>query len=52
VKYEEVYLKQHGTVQDLLLGLTQYFQFYNQERWHQSLNYKTPDDVYKPKKIS
>jgi putative transposase len=47
VKYEEVYLKQHGTIQDLLLGLTQYFQFYNQERWHQSLNYKTPDEVYK-----
>lgn len=46
VKYEEVYLKQHGTIQDLLLGLTQYFRFYNQERWHQSLNYKTPDEVY------
>ena len=47
VKYEEVYLKQHSNMQDLLMGLTQYFQFYNQERWHQSLDYKTPDDVYK-----
>jgi len=47
VKYEEVYLKQYGTLQDLLLGLTQYFRFYNQERWHQSLDYKTPDEVYK-----
>jgi putative transposase len=47
VKYEEVYLKQHGTIQDLLLGLTQYFRFYNQERWHQSLDYRTPDEVYK-----
>jgi putative transposase len=46
VKYEEVYLKQHGTIQDLLLGLTEYFRFYNQERGHQSLGYKTPDDVY------
>jgi putative transposase len=46
VKYEEVYLKQHGNIQDLLMGLTQYFQFYNQERWHQSLGYKTPDEVY------
>lgn len=46
VKYEEVYLKQHGTIQDLLLGLTAYFRFYNRERWHQSLGYKTPDDVY------
>ena len=47
VKYEEVYLKQHGNLPDLLMGLTQYFQFYNQERWHQSLAYKTPDEVYK-----
>jgi putative transposase len=47
VKYEEVYLKQHSNIQDLLMGLTQYFQFYNQDRWHQSLAYKTPDEVYK-----
>jgi putative transposase len=47
VKYEEVYLKQHNNMSDLLMGLTQYFQFYNQERWHQALNYKTPDEVYK-----
>ena len=47
VKYEEVYLNQHGNMPDLLMGLTQYFQFYNQERRHQSLAYKTPDEVYK-----
>lgn len=47
VKYEEVYLKQHSNMPDLLMGLTQYFQFYNQERWHQALDYKTPDKVYK-----
>jgi putative transposase len=46
VKYEEVYLKQHSNIQDLLVGLTRYFHFYNQERWHQSLGYKTPDEVY------
>ena len=40
VKYEEVYLKQHDTVQSLLIGLTDYFVFYNQERHHQSLGYK------------
>lgn len=50
VKYEEVYLKQHSNMQDLLMGLTQYFQFYNQERWHQALNYQTPDEVYKTAK--
>ena len=46
VKYEEVYLKQHDTVQSLLIGLTDYFVFYNQERYHQSLGYKTPNRVY------
>ena len=47
VKYEEVYLKNHGTMHELLLGLTDYFQFYNQERLHQSLGYLTPDNVYR-----
>ncbi|MBT3813013.1 MAG: IS3 family transposase [Gammaproteobacteria bacterium] len=46
VKYEEVYLKQHDNVQSLLMGLTDYFVFYNQERRHQSLGYATPDVVY------
>ena len=47
VKYEEVYLKQHGSIQGLLMGLTDYFMFYNEERLHQSLDYKTPDVVYR-----
>lgn len=46
VKYEEVYLKKHSTMQDLLLGLTHYFIFYNNERKHQSLGYQTPESVY------
>lgn len=46
VKYEDVYLKKYDSIQSLLMGLTQYFLFYNEARWHQSLNYKTPNDVY------
>ncbi len=46
MKYEDVYLKKYDGMQELLLGLTQYFLFYNDERWHQSLNYKTPNEVY------
>lgn len=46
VKYEEVYLKQHDSVQRLLLGLTDYFVFYNNDRPHQSLGYETPSVVY------
>lgn len=47
VKYEDVYLKKYEDVQDLLMGLTHYFLFYNEERRHQSLDYKTPDIVYR-----
>lgn len=46
VKYEEVYLQQHASLQALWLGLTQYFAFYNEERFHQALGYQTPNAVY------
>ena len=32
MKYEDVYLKKYESVQDLLMGLTHYFVFYNDER--------------------
>jgi len=47
VKYEEVYIKQYQTMQDAKLGLSAYFQFYNHERPHQSLNNRTPMEIYK-----
>ena len=46
VKYEEVYLKEYGSVQDLRENLTLYFEYYSQERTHQSLGNLTPDEVY------
>jgi putative transposase len=46
VKYEDVYLKSYETLPTLLLGLTDYFLFYNGERRHQSLGYATPNAVY------
>jgi putative transposase len=46
VKYEDIYLKDYATVPDLITGLTRYFTFYNQERFHQSLGYRTPVEVY------
>ncbi len=46
VKYEEIYLKKYDSLPDLLIGLTSYFQFYNQERPHQALSYETPSQVY------
>ena len=47
VKHEDVYLKGYASVPELLMGLTEYFAFYNAERHHQSLGYRTPDEVYR-----
>ncbi len=47
VKYEEVYLKEYRHVPDAIEGLRAYFEFYNCERLHQSLNYQTPLAVYR-----
>ncbi|GAI14356.1 unnamed protein product, partial [marine sediment metagenome] len=46
VKYEEVYLNDYPTVSEAKEGIGNYIDFYNQERPHQSLDYKTPADVY------
>lgn len=46
VKHEDIYLKGYANVPELLIGLTEYFVFYNGERPHQSLGYTTPDEVY------
>lgn len=47
VKYEEVYLKDYQNVGQAKEGLRNYFEFYNHERLHQSLGYKTPESVYR-----
>ena len=46
LKYEEVYIKRYETGLEAVQGITAYFQFYNQERPHQSLDYRTPQTVY------
>jgi len=46
VKYEEVYLHEYESPREARQGLTRYFEFYNTERPHQSLEYRTPADVY------
>jgi putative transposase len=46
VKYEEVYLHDYQSVPEAIKGLRKYFLFDNRERLHQSLEYKTPEDVY------
>ena len=46
VKHEDIYLKGYATMAELLIGLTEYFMFYNAIRPHQSLEYRTPELVY------
>jgi len=46
VKYEEVYLKDYANVDEAIRSLRAYFDFYNRERLHQSLGYRTPEAVY------
>lgn len=46
VKYEDVYLHDYTTVPEAILGLRKYFLFYNVQRQHQSLDYRTPQEVY------
>jgi putative transposase len=46
VKYENIYLKGYQTIPEARSGLAEYFEFYNKERFHQSLDDKTPWQVY------
>ena len=56
VKYEDIYLHRYATAAELTVGLGRYFPFYNGERLHQALAYRTPAAVYGelrlPKKAS
>ena len=46
VKYEDIYLWRYEAVPQLQQGLGRYFPFYNEERLHQALDYRTPATVY------
>jgi putative transposase len=46
LKYEEVYLKDYASVTEARAGIGAYFQFYNHERLHQSLDYRTPAAIF------
>jgi putative transposase len=46
VKYEEVYLKSYESVNEARINLMNFVEFYNYQRPHQSLRYKTPAEIY------
>ena len=51
VKYEEVYLKSYESVNEERRQLMDFVEFYNYQRPHQSLKYKTPAEIYFTNKI-
>lgn len=46
VKYEDIYLKSYGSMTETRKGLSEYFKFYNEKRWHQNFDKETPSMVY------
>jgi putative transposase len=46
VKYESIYLHAYETPREVRVALARYFEFYNAHRPHQSLEYRTPDEMY------
>lgn len=46
VKYEEVYIHNYSDIKEANKSLSKYFLFYNYERPHQSLGYKTPHEIF------
>ena len=46
VKYEDIYLRAYNSMKELKKELADYFQFYNEKRWHNRFDRKTPAMVY------
>lgn len=46
-KCERIYLNQYKSMSELKIDVKDYIQFYNYNRFHQTLNYQKPMDVYK-----
>ncbi len=46
LKHEDIYLKDYRYPEEARIGIREYIDFYNNERPHQNLGYKTPGQVY------
>ena len=46
LKYEDVYLYKYSNIIEAKKGVAEYIDFYNKERFHQSLDYITPNEAY------
>ncbi|MBF0227931.1 MAG: IS3 family transposase [Desulfobacterales bacterium] len=52
VKYEEVYINDYEGMVDAKGGLGNYFSFYNKQRLHQALKYKTPEEIHYANRVN
>ena len=46
LKYEDIYIREYENIRECMRGVHRYFHFYNIARFHQSLDYRIPDEVY------
>ena len=46
LKYDEIYINEYASISELRKGIDRYINFYNFERFHSSLNYEKPMNVY------
>ncbi|MDD3014260.1 MAG: integrase core domain-containing protein, partial [Candidatus Gastranaerophilales bacterium] len=46
LKYEDIYLNRYETMPESRIGINKFIYFYNTNRLHSSLEYKTPDEIY------
>jgi putative transposase len=46
LKYEDIHLKRYETVPELMSGVNEFMNWYNNDRIHSSLSYKKPAEVY------
>ena len=47
LKYDDIYLQDYGSIPELRNGIWSYIEFYNNRRFHSSLGYKKPMQVYR-----
>ena len=52
IKYEEVYLEAYQNGTEARKGIGAYLDFYNRDRPHQALGYRTPGEVFQGEQVA
>jgi putative transposase len=46
IKYEELYINEYKNIKEIKKAISEYIEFYNKRRFHETLDYLTPDKFY------